>query len=177
MATAASSHKAPRKSTSQRAAPGSKSDAATNLLIADHRKVKALFRQFEKIKDSDDLAEKERIVREACMELTMHTQIEEEIFYPASRQILGDDDEIDESLVEHASCKELIAQLEAMHAGDDMYDARFTVLSEMIEHHVEEEEGEWFPEVRAKGREQMPELAQQMAARKEELMANVPSKQ
>ena len=85
------------------------------------------------------------MVRKICNELTVHAQIEEEIFYPAVRKAIDDGDLMDEALVEHAGAKELISQLEAMDPEDELYDAKVTVLGEQIDHHVKEEEGEMFP--------------------------------
>ncbi|STR23833.1 Alr3199 protein [Janthinobacterium lividum] len=98
----------------------------------------------------------------------MHTQLEEEIFYPAVRRPIHDGDLMDEALVEHASAKELIAQIAAMDPADDLYDAKVKVLSEQIEHHVKEEEGDMFPKVRETAVD-LDALGQQMAARKEQL--------
>ena len=108
---------------------------ALSLLLDDHRKAKKLFKAFE---DAKDDSEKESIAREVCMELTVHTQLEEELFYPALRK--ADEvfaDMLDEAEVEHASAKDLIAQVEGMHPGDDLYDAKVTVLGEYVSHHVE----------------------------------------
>jgi hemerythrin superfamily protein len=103
------------------------------------------------------------------MELTVHAQLEEEIFYPAAREALEEQDLLDEAEVEHASAKELIAQLESTKPGAELYDAKVTVLGEYIDHHVKEEEKQMFPKVR-KARLDLEELAAQMKARKEALM-------
>jgi hemerythrin superfamily protein len=145
-----------------------KNDAIA-LLTADHKKVKDLFEQFEGLSDRSKV-NKKKIADQICMELTVHAQVEEEIFYPAVRKPIKDDDLMDEAVVEHASAKELIAQISEMDPGDDLYDAKVKVLSEQIDHHVEEEEGEMFPKVRKSGVD-LDALGQQMAARKEELMA------
>lgn len=145
-----------------------KNDAIA-LLTADHKKVKDLFEQFEGLSDRSKV-NKKKIADQICLELTVHAQVEEEIFYPAVRKPIKDDDLMDEAVVEHASAKELIAQISEMDPGDDLYDAKVKVLSEQIDHHVEEEEGEMFPKVRKSGVD-LDELGQQMAARKEELMA------
>lgn len=145
-----------------------KNDAIA-LLTADHKKVKDLFEQFEGLSDRSKV-NKKKIADQICMELTVHAQVEEEIFYPAVRKPIKDDDLMDEAVVEHASAKELIAQISEMDPGDDLYDAKVKVLSEQIDHHVEEEEGEMFPKVRKSGVD-LAELGEQMAARKEELMA------
>jgi hemerythrin superfamily protein len=138
-------------------------------LIADHKKVKDLFKQFEKSKDQDGAQEqKAQLVKQICTELKVHTAIEEEIFYPAVREQIEDEDLMDEALVEHAGAKELIAQLEEMDPEDDLYDAKVTVLGEQIDHHVKEEEGEMFPKAR-KAKVDSEELGVQMAERRSEL--------
>jgi hemerythrin superfamily protein len=140
-------------------------------LMADHRKVKELFKQFEKLKDEDDAEDqKGSLVAQISAELTIHTTIEEEIFYPAVRAQIEDEDLMDEALVEHAGAKELIAQLEDMSPDDALYDAKVTVLGEQIDHHVKEEEGEMFPKAR-KAKVDTEELAAQMAQRRTELKA------
>jgi hemerythrin superfamily protein len=144
-------------------------DDAIALLIADHKKVKDLFEQFEALSDRSKV-NKKKIAAQICLELTVHTHIEEEIFYPAVRGPIKDDDLMDEALVEHAGAKDLIAQISEMDPGDDLYDAKVKVLSEQIEHHVGEEEDEMFPKVR-KSKVDLVELGQQMTLRKEELMA------
>ena len=146
---------------------------AIALLTADHRSVKALFQAFEKLKDNEDAAdEKADLVERICTELTIHAAIEEEIFYPAVREAIEEDDLMDEADVEHASAKDLIAQLESADPGDDHYDAKVTVLGEMIDHHVKEEEGEMFPKVRKSGMD-LAALGQEIAERKQALMAEL----
>lgn len=120
---------------------------AIELLTADHKKVRDLFEQFDGLSDRSK-ASKKKIADQICMELTMHTEIEEKIFYPAIRKPLNDKDMLDEALVEHASAKDLIAQIQDMDPGDELYDAKVKVLAEQIEHHVEEEETEMFPRLR-----------------------------
>lgn len=120
---------------------------AIELLVADHKKVKDLFEQFDGLSDRSKV-NKKKIADQICMELTVHTEIEEKIFYPAIRKPLNDKDLLDEAFVEHASAKELIAQIQDMDPGDDLYDAKVKVLAEQIEHHVEEEEQEMFPRLR-----------------------------
>ncbi len=121
---------------------------AIDLLIADHRAVQKLFREFDKIKDGGRKSEKESIVLAACEALTIHAAIEEEIFYPAARKAIDQPDLMDEAKVEHAGAKALIAQLEVMKAGDELYDAKFTVLAEQVNDHIKEEQEEMFPLVR-----------------------------
>jgi hemerythrin superfamily protein len=141
---------------------------ATRLLAEDHRKVEELFEQFEKA--SGD-GRKEKLARRICTELKVHSMIEEEIFYPALRGKISDDD-LDEAYVEHDGAKILINEIEAGGPDDDFYDAKVKVLQEQIEHHVEEEEksrGNLFQQARATDVD-LEALGVQMAARKEELM-------
>ena len=108
------------------------------------------------------------MAQQICEELTIHTTIEEEIFYPAARAAINDDDIMDEADVEHAGAKELIAQIQAMKPDESHYDAKVKVLGEEIDHHVKEEQGEMFPKVR-KTKLDLAGLGAQMAARKAEL--------
>jgi hemerythrin superfamily protein len=147
-----------------------KTTDAIAMLEADHKKVKALFEQFDALSDRS-VANKKKIADQICNELSIHTQLEEDIFYPAVRGPIRDGDLMDEAIVEHASAKELIAQIRDMDPGDDLYDAKVKVLSEQIDHHVGEEEDEMFPKVR-KTNVDLVALGQQMAAEKESLMAN-----
>ena len=143
---------------------------AISLLMKDHKNVKALFAQYEGLSDRS-FATKKKLADQICHELTVHTQVEEEIFYPAVRRPIHDGDLMDEAVVEHASAKELIAQILAMDPSEDLYDAKVTVLSEQIEHHVKEEKGDMFPKVRKTGVD-LDALGEQMAARKEQLAAS-----
>jgi hemerythrin-like domain-containing protein len=128
--------------------------------------VKAWFKQYE---DLEDNADKQALADKICLALTVHTQIEEKIYYPATREAIDDDDLLDEAEVEHASAKQLIAEIQGMKAGDHLFDAKVTVLGEYINHHVEEEEREMFPESRDSDLD-LKTLGEQMAARKAELM-------
>ncbi|MCC6072883.1 hemerythrin domain-containing protein [Massilia sp. GCM10020059] len=142
---------------------------ALDLLKADHDKVKSLFREFEDLRGSDDEDERKgELVDEICYELTVHTMIEDEIFYPVLRSVIDDDDMMDEADVEHAGARELISQLEVMYPGDDHYDATVTVLGEEIAHHIDKEENDMFDAARRAGLD-LDELGEQLAARKEEL--------
>ena len=116
------------------------SQDAFALLSSDHKLVKSLFKEFESLKGQGDDDQKATLVETICNELTVHAQIEEEIFYPALREAIDDEDIMDEADVEHASAKQLIAQLEQLQVGGDHYDATVTVLGEYIDHHVKEEE-------------------------------------
>lgn len=141
---------------------------AIKLLTEDHREVEALFEKFEKA--SGD-GRKEKIARQICTELKVHAMIEEEIFYPALRGKI-DDDDLDEAVVEHDGAKVLINDIEAGGPDDDFYEAKVKVLKEQIEHHVKEEErqhGNIFSQAR-KTDVDLEALGQEMAARKRELM-------
>jgi len=138
------------------------------LLSSDHRRVKALFKEFESLKDEGDDDQKATLVETICNELTVHAQIEEEIFYPALREAIDAEDLMDEADVEHASAKQLIAQLEQLEVGGDHYDALVTVLGEYVDHHVKEEEGEMFSQAR-KADIDSAALGEELAVRKAEL--------
>lgn len=142
---------------------------AISLLKADHKEVKGWFEQFDKTEDD---AKKQELADKICRALTIHAQIEEEIFYPAAYDALDEegDDMLDEAEIEHASAKALIAQIGASAAGEPLFDAKVTVLGEYIAHHVQEEENELFPECRASSMD-LKSLGEQIAARKAELMA------
>ena len=142
----------------------SKPDAIA-LLKADHRKVEDLFGKYEKSR-----AKKADIAKQICMELTIHTMIEEEIFYPACHKAGVESDMLDEANVEHDGAKILIAELEAGTPEDDFYDAKVKVLSEYVKHHVKEEQNEMFPKVKASSLD-MVDLGARMVARKDELLA------
>lgn len=164
-----------RKTTAKHASGAVKSGPkdAVQLLTADHKEVKGLFTRYQKLVDDDAGAEeRQTLAEQICAMLTVHATIEEEIFYPAARAALEDEDMLDEAEVEHASAKDLIAQIEGMGADDDLYDAKVTVLGEYIDHHVKEEEGEMFPKCK-KADMDLPALGEELAARKAELMEEV----
>jgi hypothetical protein len=136
--------------------------------------VEDLFEKFEKAK-SDSV--KKSLVQEICTELSVHTAIEEEIFYPACTGKI-DEDVVKEAYVEHDGAKVMIAELLASEPGDDFYDAKVKVLSEEIKHHVKEEEMRsegMFAQARDAGLD-MDTLGDEMAARKEELLAEFKAK-
>lgn len=148
--------------------------SAIDLLSKDHRDVEQLFDQFKKMKESGNKSaqngmSKRDIVKKACAMLTVHAQIEEEIFYPALRKALDEDDQLDEAQVEHNSAKQLIAELESMRSNDKLHDATFTVLGEYVRHHVREEEQELFKEAR-KSEVDLEDLGSRLMKRKQELM-------
>ena len=145
-----------------------KTDAIA-LLKADHRKVEDLFDKFEKARDA---TRKQALAQEICTELCVHTMIEEEIFYPACKGKV-EHDLMSESYVEHDGAKVMIAELLASSPDDEFYDAKMTVLSEEIKHHVKEEErpGEGvFAQVREGGVD-LAALGERLAARKQDLLA------
>ena len=147
---------------------------AIDLLMEDHKNVQKMFKAFEKSKDEMGDAEKGEMVRHCCMELKIHTQLEEEIFYPAAREAIEDEELVDEAEVEHAAAKQLINELEQMEPGEDLYDARFTVLGEYVNHHIKEEEqaGGIFAEVK-KAKIDLEELGRRMMQMKEKLQGEM----
>ena len=142
---------------------------ALELLMTDHRKVEDLFSQYDDEKDGDE-GTRRRLAQRICAALKVHTQLEEEFFYPFLRENLEDDemDLVEEAQVEHDSAKDLIEQIESATAIDDEYNAKVKVLSEYIKHHVSEEENEIFPKV-SDDQEELDALGQEMASRKSEL--------
>lgn len=156
--------------TSQKTDPKNvKAQEATAMLKADHEKVSDLFEQYEKSRAN---AKKKELVTEICNELTVHAQIEEEIFYPAVKKALKDTELVPEALVEHASLKDLIAQVKDVEPDGEMFDAKIKVMSEYVKHHVKEEENEMFPKAK-QVKLDMTALGEEMAARKEELLSSL----
>lgn len=146
---------------------------AIALLTADHRAVEKLFDAFKKAGD-DDLEAKTALAQRACEELTIHAMLEEELLYPEAQKALPDDEKLDveEAYVEHFLVKTLISKFESIKAGDAGFDATFKVMSEMVQHHVEEEEQELFPALR-KTNCDLAALGRKLAARKDELQAKL----
>jgi hemerythrin superfamily protein len=143
-----------------------KSQDAIALLKQDHDDVQKLFKEFESAKGD---GRKEKLARQICLELTVHTKIEEEIFYPACDGKI-EEDLLKEAYVEHDAAKVLIAEIEAGDGkSDDYFDAKVQVLSEEVDHHIKEEEGELFPQVR-KADLDLKALGDQLAERKKELL-------
>jgi hemerythrin superfamily protein len=148
-----------------------KSQDAIALLKADHRTVEELFEKFEKARGDD---RKQKLALEICKELTIHTILEEEIFYPACEGKV-EDDMLKEAVVEHDAAKVMISEIEAGEPSEDFYDAKVKVLQEEIEHHVEEEEQRGkgiFAQARDSDID-LDALGEQMATRKEQLMAEI----
>ena len=175
LGTSASHSKSGRTTSKMRSA--SKTEAkqqdAIALLMADHDEVEALFKQFQQAKKNG--GDKADIVEQICKALTVHAEIEEEIFYPAARGALADKDEddlIDEAEVEHASIKSLVEQLQDTDPNDELFDAKVKVLCEYVNHHVKEEEGEIFPKIKKTDLD-LAELGVELMALKQELMEEV----
>lgn len=156
------------RNTPKNMASASEGIDAIELLTEDHENVKAMFEKYDGLGDRAN-ASKKKLATEICLELTKHATAEEEIFYPAVRAAGKDkEDLVDEATVEHASAKELIAQIMEMDATEELFDAKVKVLGEMIEHHVKEEEEEMFPKARKAGLD-MAMLGQQIAERKAQI--------
>ena len=149
---------------------------ACDLLDADHRAVKRMFKDYEELTGSrarGAAQKKMDLARQICHELSVHAQVEEEIFYPALRAALKDTDMLAEAEVEHQSAKDLIAQIEAAGEADDKFDAKVKVLGEYIDHHVKEERGEIFPKARSARKLDLVSMRDQLMERKEELMGEM----
>jgi len=144
---------------------------AIEMLKEDHEKVKKAFKEFEKM-EREDTEAMQQLVQTTCEDLKVHTTLEEEIFYPAAREAMDDEDIMNEAQVEHETAKMLIEQLENMGPDDPNYHATFTVLGEYVLHHVKEEEGEMFPQVKKTDLD-LDELGSRMKQRKEELMGEM----
>ncbi|MET3376450.1 hemerythrin superfamily protein [Variovorax boronicumulans] len=149
---------------------------ACSLLDTDHKNVKKMFATYEELASSKaaSASEKKRdLALQICMELTVHTQLEEEILYPAVREAIKETELLDEAEVEHASAKDLIAQIQDSTEVDEMFDAKVKVLGEYIDHHVKEERNEMFPKARAARGLDLVAMREQLTTRKEELMADM----
>ena len=164
-----------RTKQSSTSTPSSRTDAIS-LLTNDHKEVKQLFKTYDKLVD-DEAGKEQRamLAVQICTMLTVHATIEEEIFYPAARKALREDqDLLDEAQVEHASAKDLIAQILTMKAGEALYDAKVKVLGEYIDHHVKEEQEEMFPKLKKTGLD-LAAIGEELSERKEALMAEMDS--
>lgn len=144
-----------------------KASDAIALLKGDHERVEQAFRQFEKL-DRHDTDACRRLALQVCEELKVHTAVEEDFFYPALRDVLDDEEILNEAAVEHETASMLIEQLENMDADDPNYHATFTVLGEYVRHHIREEETEIFAHAR-KSDIDLEALGTRMRARREEL--------
>jgi len=166
--------KAASKGATKDATPSSRRSPkrdAVALLKADHKEVKALFQDYQALVDAEaDGDERQQLAERICALLTVHATVEEELFYPPAREALGEDaDLMDEADVEHASAKDLIAQIQASSPDDLHYDAKVKVLGEYIDHHVKEEEGEMFTQLKKTDLD-LDAIGEELAARKEALM-------
>jgi hemerythrin-like domain-containing protein len=139
---------------------GASESKAVALLKADHRKHEKLFAAYEVAKSSKD---KREIATQVCTELRHHMEMEEQVFFPFVRERMSDTHQVTEALVEHQSAKELMAQLDEASEVDETFDARMDVLEEHIEHHVEEEEEELFPQLK-RLKPELDALAEEMEA-------------
>ncbi|WP_291518524.1 hemerythrin domain-containing protein [Acidovorax sp.] len=146
---------------------------ACDLLDADHKAVKKMFKDFEELCGSrarNAGALRMDLAKEICTELTVHAQIEEEIFYPALREAIKETDLLAEAEVEHQTAKDLIAQIESALTANEQFDARVKVLGEYIDHHVKEERNEIFPKARVARKLDLVVMREHLQQRKEELM-------
>jgi len=148
-----------------------KATGAIELLKEQHDKVKKAFKAFEKI-DREDTEAQQQLVQSVCEDLKVHTTLEEELFYPAAREAIDDEDILNEAQVEHETAKMLIEQLENMGPEDPNFHATFTVLGEYVMHHAKEEEGEMFPEVKKTDLD-LEELGSRMRSRMQALMGRM----
>ena len=149
----------------------SKTADAITLLKQDHREVESLFESFKEASDQEAGA----IAQKVCQMLTVHAQIDEEILYPAAKEAFEEEEDLElvnEANVEHASAKDLIAQIEEMTEEDEPFKATVTVLSEYIRHHVKEEEEELFPKLKKTGID-LANLGAQLLARKAQLVSKL----
>ena len=157
---------------SSHSAPHESHKDILSLLMAEHREAKAMFQQYHRLAEAGGKGDERMLLAsQICVALTLHTQLEEEILYPAARTVLThDEDIVDEAYVEHAGAKSLIAQIKTMTSDQPLFDAKVHVLGEYIDHHVKEEETEFFPKLR-KTLLDLDAMGDQIAARKKQLMA------
>ena len=148
-----------------------KATGAVELLKEQHDKVKKAFKEFEKL-GREDAEAQQQLVQRVCEDLKLHTTLEEELFYPAAREAIDDEDILNEAQVEHETAKMLIEQLENMGPEDPNFHATFTVLGEYVVHHVKEEEGEMFPQVKKTDLD-LEELGSRMRSRMQALMGRM----
>lgn len=153
--------------------PNSTPKDACHLLDSDHRAVKKMFKEYEELTSSKARDARDRkmdLAREICLQLTVHAQIEEEIFYPALREAMRETELLDEAEVEHQTAKDLIAQIEAMEDSEEIIDAKVKVLGEYVDHHVKEERNEIFPKARSSRKLDLVAMRDELEARKAQLL-------
>lgn len=145
---------------------------AVSYLVSDHNEVKRLFKEFEALSadSTTEAIEKKRLAVAICDFLDVHTDIEEEVFYPKIGPAIDEVDMINEALVEHEAAKDLMAKIRTMSPDEELFDANVKVLCEQVEHHVDEEEAEMFPKVRKTDLD-LKALGQEMANRRTEIRA------
>ena len=156
-----------RSRSAARKTSASRQKDAIQLLKADHREVERLFRDFQTASGDE---RKMQLCRKICMAFMVHAQIEEELVYPTARDFLKDDEIVNEAVVEHNAAKDLVEQIRGMEASDEMFDAKMQVLQEQIEHHVKEEETEFFPKIQKTDMD-LKGIGQEITVRKKQLMA------
>jgi hemerythrin superfamily protein len=150
---------------------------AIDMLMEDHKRVQKLLKAFEKVERDEGAAVRD-VVESACIELQIHSMLEEEIFYPAVRSQVAEEDADSQDLlnvaeVEHEAVDELIAKLQELEPDDPMYCAHFTVIGEYVKHHIKEEEKELFPQVKKLKALDLQRLAEDMRLRREEVFAQI----
>jgi hemerythrin-like domain-containing protein len=148
---------------------GGRQPAAIAMLIEDHQKVQKMFKTFERIEDQQ---KQQQLATEICNELTVHTQLEEQVFYPAAREALEESDLVDEASVEHQVAKDLVEKIKQSRPHDEEYCALVTVLGEYVNHHIEEEQKELFPQLK-KTEIDFDELGEEMQQKKQELLSEL----
>jgi hemerythrin superfamily protein len=171
MATQKSKHAATHKTVSVKRFDGKtvRQPEAIAFLMRQHREVEELFDQYE---NAEDEGEKGELTAKICLMLAVHAKIEEELLYPPAKETIEEPDLVDEAAVEHATAKDLIAQIEMMQISDELYDAKVKVLGEYIAHHVEEEETELFPQLK-RTEIDLDAMAEQLESRAEDLEAEL----
>ena len=148
---------------------GSRQPEAISMLIEDHLKVQKMFKAFER---TEDQKQQEQIATRICNELTVHTQLEEQVFYPAAREALEEGDLLCEATIEHQVAKDLIEKIKQSRPHDEEYCALVTVLGEYVNHHIDEEHKELFPKLK-KTQVDFEALGEEMMQKKQELMSEL----
>jgi len=144
---------------------------AIQLIKRDHKKVEGLFVKFEQAKNA---SAKQRICQQVIQELEVHAKLEEEIFYPAVKKHIGEEEMLQEAKQEHQEAKSIMAELRKMNAEDEQFEEKFSELVEGVKHHVEEEEGEMLPKVEQSDMD-LAGIGEQLAERKQELVEQTQS--
>lgn len=148
---------------------GGRQPEAISMLIEDHQKVQKLFKTFDRTEDEQ---QQEELAKQICNELTVHTELEEQVFYPAAREVLEKSDTVDEAEIEHQVAKELVEKIKQSRPQDDEFCALVTVLCEYVNHHIEEEQTELFPQLK-KTEIDFDALGEEMQQKKQELRSEL----